>query len=128
VSEPLDRHHETAQVGRGVEAQRGVYTVSDAVKRLRAAIVDVLAADVRDAIRNGATIEQIVERFAVPKRFVEDQRLILKETETIPDARVVTGSGAAIRRMHKEGYTAREIAKELGVSTAYVYQQRRKLK
>jgi DNA-binding NarL/FixJ family response regulator len=102
--------------------------VSEAVKRLRAAIVDVLTEDVRDAIRNGATIEQIVERFAVPKRFVEDQRLILKETETIPDARVVTGSGESIRRMHKEGYTAREIAKELGVSTAYVYQQRRKLK
>ena len=102
--------------------------MSDAVKRLRAAILDVLAEDVRDAIRNGSTIEQIVERFAVPKRFVEDQRIIMKETETIPDARVVTGSGAAIRRMHKAGYTAREIAKELRVSTAYVYQQRRKLK
>ena len=61
--------------------------VSEAVKRLRAAIVDVLTEEVRDAIRNGATIEQIVDRFAVPKRFVEDQRLILKETETIPDAR-----------------------------------------
>lgn len=106
----------------------GEHAVSEAIKRLRAAIVDVLTEDVRDAIRNGATIEQIVERFAVPKRFVEDQRLILKETETIPDARVVTGSGASIRRMHKEGYTAREIAKELGVSTAYVYQQRRKQK
>ena len=102
--------------------------MSAEVKRLRAAILDVLTEDVRDAIRNGATIEQIIERFAVPKRFVEDQRLILKETETIPDARVVTGSGESIRRMHKEGCTVREIAKELRVSTAYVYQQRRKQK
>ena len=102
--------------------------MSAEVKRLRAAILDVLTEDVRAAIRNGATIEQIIERFAVPKRFVEDQRLILKETETIPDARVVTGSGESIRRMHKEGCTVREIAKELRVSTAYVYQQRRKQK
>ena len=91
-------------------------------------ISDAVRERVRAAIRNGLTIDAIMARYGVPKRFVEDQRTAMLETERIPDARCSTGSGDTIRRMHKEGYTAREIAKKLQVSTAYVYQQRRKQK
>lgn len=91
-------------------------------------IADAVRERVRAAIRNGLTIDAIMARYGVPKRFVEDQRTAMLETERIPDARCSTGSGDTIRRLHKEGYTAREIAKKLQVSTAYVYQQRRKQK
>ena len=91
-------------------------------------ISDAVRERVRAAIRNGLTIDAIMARYGVPKRFVEDQRTAMLETEQIPDARCSTGSGDTIRRLHKEGYTAREIAKKLQVSTAYVYQQRRKQK
>ena len=44
-------------------------------------------------------------RYDVPKRFVEDQRTAMLESEQIPDARCSTGSGdttggACTRRVH----------------------------
>ena len=99
----------------------------DAVSRY-GYIADAIRESVRADIRSGLTIEAIMVRYDVPKRFVEDQRTAMLESEQIPDARCSTGSGDTIRRMHKEGYTAREIAKKLQVSTAYVYRQRRKQK
>ena len=65
-------------------------------------------------------------RYDVPKRFVEDQRTAMLESEQIPDARCRPEAGTQFGACN--GGTAREIAKKLQVSTAYVYQQRRKQK
>ena len=80
---------------------------------------------VRQAIRDGATIEGIVSRFKVSKRFVEDQRVILADSEDIPDGRL-TSTGDRIRELDAQGMDVAEIAKKLKVSRAYVYSQRRR--
>ena len=70
-------------------------------------IADAIRESVRADIRSGPTIEAIMARYDVPKRFVEDQRTAMLESEQIPDARCSTGSGDTIRRMHRRVQRAR---------------------
>lgn len=89
-------------------------------------ISDITRDRVRTAILTGETIGSVSERFGVSKRYVEDQRAILREHYgVIPDSRCHTGSGAEVRRLDGAGWSARKIAEKLGVSLSYVYQQRR---
>ena len=98
------------------------------MKRLRAAIVDVLAADVRQALREGRTIAQVMAAYpAATKRCVEEQRAFLKQTEGLADTRK-TGTGKAVSELTADGFKADEIAQMLGISTSRVYQCRREQK
>ena len=102
--------------------------MSEAVKRLRKAIVDVLTEDVRQALRDGRTIAQVMAAYpAATKRFVEEQRAFLKQTEGLADTRK-TGTGKAVAELTADGFRADEIAKMLGISTSRVYQCRREQK
>lgn len=99
--------------------------MSEAVKRLRAAIFDVLAEDVRQALREGRTIAQVMAAYpAATKRCVEEQRAFLKKTEGLADTRK-TGTGKAVAELTADGFKVDEIAKMLGISTSRVYQCRR---
>lgn len=88
-------------------------------------ISDSMRERVRAAIRSGQTIEAIMARYDVPKRFVEDQRVILADSEDIPDGRT-TSTGDRIRELDGQGIKVAEIAKKLKVSRSYVYSQRRR--
>ena len=92
-------------------------------------IADAIRESVRADIRSGLTIEAIMARYDVPKRFVEDQRTAMLESEQIPRCAMLDrkrGHNSAHAR-YKGGYSARD-RQETQVSTAYVYQQRRKQK
>ena len=88
-------------------------------------ISDAMRERVRAAIRSGLTIDAIMARYDVPKRFVEDQRVILADSEDIPDGRA-TSTGDRIRELDGQGIKVAEIAKKLKVSRSYVYSQRRR--
>lgn len=90
-------------------------------------ITEAVTLRVRAAILAGETIASIMKQMGLPKRFVEDQRKILRDRAEIPDARhKPDGIGARIRRMHKDGASAADIAKALGTTTNNVYKQRSK--
>lgn len=102
--------------------------MSEAVKRLRKAIVDVLTEDVRQALRDGRTIAQVMAAYpAATKRFVEEQRAFLKQTEGLADTRR-TGTGAEVARLTALEWSAQQIADKLHVSRWTVYIHRRKQK
>lgn len=102
--------------------------MSEAVKRLRAAIVDVLAQDVRQALRAGKTIAQVMTAYpAATKRFVEEQRAFLKQTEGLADTRK-TGTGKVVAELTAAGFSALQIAERVCISPARVYQYRREQK
>ena len=102
--------------------------MSEAIRRLRAAIVDVLTEDVRQALRDGRTIAQVMTAYpAATKRFVEEQRAFLKQTEGLADTRK-TGTGKAVAELTEAGFSALEIAERICISTSRVYQCRREQK
>ena len=80
---------------------------------------------VRAELRRGATIEQAMAATGTVKRFVEEQRAFLKQTEGLADTRR-TSTGADVARLTDEGFTTHQIAQTLGVSVSSVYQHRRK--
>ena len=80
---------------------------------------------VQAELRNGATIEQAMAATGTVKRFVEEQRAFLKQSEGLADTRR-TSTGADVARLTDEGMKAAEIAEVLGVSVSSVYQHRRK--
>lgn len=94
-----------------------------ALDRLRKAI---LAEQVRVALRDGLTIAAVQAKHpAATKRFVEEQRAFLRQTEGLADTRR-TSTGADVARLTDAGFTAGQIAQTLGVSVSSVYQHRRK--
>ena len=103
--------------------------MSEAVKRLRKAIVDVLTEDVRQALRDGCTIAQVMTAYpAATKRFVEQQRAILAAIDgSVPDARS-RGVQQEIERLTDQGMRVVEIAAALKISASAVYHHRRKIK
>lgn len=82
---------------------------------------------VQGELRNGATIEQAMAATGTVKRFVEEQRAYLKQTEGLADTRR-TGTGAEVARLTALGWSAQEIADKLNVSRWTVYIHRRKQK
>ena len=102
--------------------------MSEAVKRIRAAIVGVLAQDVRQALREGRTIAQVMAAYpAATKRFVEEQRAFLKQTEGLADTRK-TDTGAKVAEMIAAKKTTAEIMKTLKISKSVVSYHRRRNK
>lgn len=88
----------------------------------------MLTQQVRNALRDGLTIADVQAKHpAATKRFVEEQRAYLKQTEGLADTRR-TSTGADVARLTDEGMKAAEIAEVLGVSVSSVYQHRRKQK
>jgi DNA-binding CsgD family transcriptional regulator len=85
-----------------------------------------LTRSVRDGLRDGLTIAAVMAKHpGVSKRFVEEQRAFLKQTEGLTDTRR-TSTGADVARLTADGLTADQIAQTLGVSVSSVYQHRRK--
>ncbi len=99
--------------------------VSEALARLRRAM---LTEQVRAALRHGMTIAEVQAKHpTATKRFVEEQRAFLRQTEGLADTRR-TGTGAEVARLTEQGWSAQEIAGELNVSRWTVYIHRRKQK
>lgn len=107
------------------DRRTGEHAVSDALDRLRKAMRQEQARAVRAELRRGATIEQAMAATGTVKRFVEEQRAYLKQTEGLADTRR-TSTGADVARLTDAGFTAGQIAQTLGVSVSSVYQHRRK--
>ena len=102
--------------------------MSEALDRLREAMRKEQArAAVQAELRNGATIEQAMAATGTVKRFVEEQRAFLKQSEGLADTRR-TGTGAEVARLTALGWSAQEIADKLNVSRWTVYIHRRKQK
>lgn len=99
--------------------------MSEALDRLRKAM---LTEHVRSDLRDGLTIADVQAKHpAATKRFVEEQRAYLKQTEGLADTRR-TSTGADVARLTALGWSAQQIADELAVSRWTVYVHRRKQK
>ena len=99
--------------------------MSEALDRLRKAM---LTEHVRSDLRDGLTIAAVMAKHpGVTKRFVEEQRAFLKQTEGLADTRR-TGTGAEVARLTALGWSAQEIADKLNVSRWTVYTHRRRQK
>ena len=101
--------------------------MSETIDKLRKAMRKDQARAVQAELRNGATIEQAMAATGTVKRFVEEQRAYLKQTEGLADTRR-TGTGAEVARLTALGWSAQEIADKLNVSRWTVYIHRRKQK
>lgn len=98
--------------------------MSHAEQALRSIVRDY----VREAIRYGRTIEQIVASYGVTKRYVEDERKALAALDgSVPDARS-KGMRQEIERLTDQGMRVVEIAAALKISASAVYHHRRKIK
>ena len=99
--------------------------MSEALDRLRKAM---LTEHVRSDLRDGLTIAAVMAKHpGVTKRFVEEQRAFLKQTEGLADTRR-TGTGAEVARLTALGWSAQEIADKMNVSRWTVYTHRRRQK
>jgi hypothetical protein len=88
----------------------------------------MLTQQVRNALRDGLTIADVQAKHpAATKRFVEEQRAFLKQTEGLADTRK-TGTGKAVAELTEAGFSALEIAERICISTSRVYQCRREQK
>ena len=88
----------------------------------------VLTEHVRSDLRDGLTIAAVMAKHpGVTKRFVEEQRAFLKQTEGLADTRK-TGTGKAVAELTEAGFSALEIAERICISTSRVYQCRREQK
>ncbi len=105
----------------------GEHAVSEPLDRLRKAMRKEQELAVQAELRKGATIVQAMAATGTVKRFVEEQRAYLKQTEGLADTRC-TGTSAEVARLTKDGFPADQIAQALGVSVSSVYQHRRKHK
>lgn len=101
--------------------------MSEALDRLRKAMRQEQARAVQAELRKGATIEQAMAATGTVKRFVEEQRAYLKQTEGLADTRR-TSTGVDVARLTALGWSAQEIADKLNVSRWTVYIHRRKQK
>ena len=100
--------------------------MSEAIRRLRAAIVDVLTEDVRQALRDGNTIAQVMDAFpSATKRFVEEQRAFLRLSEGLADTRR-NDTGTTIAKMEAGGKTSAEIMRTLKITRSTLHYHRRR--
>jgi len=98
--------------------------VSEALDRLRKAMRQEQARAVRAELRRGATIEQAMAATGTVKRFVEEQRAFLKQTEGVPDPRRVSVADEVVA-LSDQGLKPKTIAKRLGIHMSTVYRHRR---
>ena len=89
-----------------------------------------LTRSVRDGLRDGLTIAAVIAKHpgvGVSKRFVEEQRAYLKQTEGLADTRR-NMTGAEVLRLTAAGMGAGEIAAALKISVSSVYNHRQQSK
>ena len=92
------------------------------VERLRRIAED---AQIQRALLDGKTIAQIVAEFGVKSSQVRIQRVLLGKALT--DNRR-TATKARVIELTERGWTAREIAAKLSITTSAVYHHRREMK
>ena len=87
-----------------------------------------MADQIRDELRQGATIAEVMELDPmITKRMVEEQRAFLRQSEGLADTRK-NNTGAEVLRLTAAGLGADEIAAALRISTSSVYHHRQKQK
>lgn len=87
-----------------------------------------LTRSIRDGLRDGLTIAAVMAKHpGISKRFVEEQRAFLKQTEGLADTRR-NGTGAEVLRLTAAGLGADEIAAALRISASSVYHHRQQQK
>ena len=86
----------------------------------------MLTQQVRDALRDGLTIADVQAKHpAATKRFVEEQRAFLRQSEGLADTRRnATGSKGA--QMEANGKTSAEIMQALQITRSTLHYHRRK--
>ena len=85
----------------------------------------MLTQQVRDALRDGLTIAAVQAKHpAATKRFVEEQRAFLRQTEGVPDPRRDSVADEVVA-MSDQGLKPKTIAKRLGIHMSTVYRHRR---
>jgi DNA invertase Pin-like site-specific DNA recombinase len=85
-----------------------------------------LTHDVRDGLRDGLTIAAVMAKHpGVSKRFVEEQRAFLRQTEGVPDPRKNSVADEVVR-LSDQGLKPKTIAKKLGIHVSTVYRHRRR--
>ena len=104
------------------DRRTGEHAVSEALDRLRKAM---LTEQVRVALRNGLTIAEVQAKYpTATKRFVEEQRAFLRQTEGVPDPRRVSVADEVVA-LSDQGLKPKTIAKRLGIHMSTVYRHRR---
>ena len=84
-----------------------------------------LTRGVRDGLRDGLTIAAVMAKHpSVSKRFVEEQRAFLRQTEGVPDPRRDSVADQVVA-MSDQGLKPKTIAKRLGIHMSTVYRHRR---
>lgn len=85
----------------------------------------MLTEQVRVALRNGLTIAEVQAKYpTATKRFVEEQRAFLRQTEGVPDPRRVSVADEVVA-LSDQGLKPKTIAKRLGIHMSTVYRHRR---
>ena len=85
-----------------------------------------LTRSVRDGLRDGLTIAAVMAKHpGVSKRFVEEQRAFLRQTEGLADTRR-NDTGTTIAKMEAGGKTSAEIMKVLKITRSTLHYHRRK--
>ena len=84
-----------------------------------------MADQIRDELRQGATIAEVMDLCPmITKRFVEEQRAFLRQTEGVPDPRRVSVADEVVA-LSDQGLKPKTIAKRLGIHMSTVYRHRR---
>ena len=87
-----------------------------------------MADQIRDELRQGATIAEVMELDPmITKRMVEEQRAFLRQSEGLADTRK-NNTGSEVLRLTAAGLGVDEIAAALSISTSSVYHHRQKQK
>lgn len=85
-----------------------------------------LTRSVRDGLRDGLTIAAVmVNHPGVSKRFVEEQRAFLRQTEGLADTRR-NDTGSKVAQMEADGKTSAEIMRTLKITRSTLHYHRRK--
>jgi len=87
-----------------------------------------LTRSVRDGLRDGLTIAAVMAKHpGVSKRFIEEQRAFLRQTEGLEDTRR-NDTGSKVAQMEADGKTSSEIMRALKLTRSTLHYHRRKNK
>ena len=85
-----------------------------------------LTRSVRDGLRDGLTIAAVMDKHpGVSKRFIEEQRAFLRQTEGLEDTRR-NDTGSKVAQMEADGKTSAEIMRALKITRSTLHYHRRK--
>ena len=100
--------------------------MSALLARMREVWREEMADQIRDELRQGATIAEVMELDPmITKRMVEEQRAFLRQSEGLPDTRR-NDTGSKVAQMEADGKTSAEIMKALNITRSTLHYHRRK--